>query len=265
MENKKRDLVKITVPAEKNQYLRKALSRINENKELLTLWKVINVNAVDRLKMSDHGIVHFQIVANIALRISRILEKNGIKLSIVEDHELTQDHGELVILFASLMHDLGMSISRSGHEGYSLILANRLLHEIVDFLPIEEKTIVISETLHAIISHRDGGTPYTKEAGIVRVADALDMTEGRARTPYSKGNIDIYNLSVAAIDSVDIFEGSEHPIEVVIKMNNSSGLFQVDELLKNKLKGSGIENHVKVKAIIDNDTEKSLLKEFIVK
>lgn len=265
MEKKNKDLTQISVPVKNNLLLGRVLSEVNSNEEILALWKVINVNAIDRLNMSDHGIVHFQIVANIALRIARILEKNKVGLSIVDDHGLTQDHGEVVIFLASLMHDLGMSISRSGHEQYSLILANSLLHQVLEFLPVGERTIVISETLHAIISHRDGGHPYTKEAGIVRVADALDMSEGRARLSFSKGSIDIYNLSAAAVDNIEISEGEERPVEIVIRMNNSAGLFQVDELLKSKLKGSGIEEYVKIKAIIEEETEKSLLKEFVVK
>ena len=48
-------------------------------------------------------------------------------------------------------------------------------------------------------------------------------------------------------------------------MNNSAGLFQVDELLKSKLKGSGIEDFVIVKAVVEGETEKKLLKEFVVK
>ena len=75
---------------------------------------------------------------------------------------------------------MGMSISREGHEGYSLFLANNILHRILDFLSVEERTIAISEVLHAIIAHRSKGVPYTIEAGIVRVADAFDMSEGRS-------------------------------------------------------------------------------------
>jgi len=76
-----------------------------------------------------------------------------------------------------------MSISREGHEEFSLIISNTILHRILDFLPVEERTIVISETLHAIIAHRSDGIPYTVEAGIVRVADAMDMSEGPLAHP----------------------------------------------------------------------------------
>ncbi len=265
MEPRKRDLTQITVPADKNLLLQETLKRVNENEELLTLWKCNNVNAMDRLKMSDHGIVHFQIVANIALKMARMLVKHGVELSIIKDHGLTHEHGELVVFLASIMHDLGISINRKGHEEYSLIIANPLLHQILEFLPVPERTIVISETLHAIISHRDYGTPYTIEAEIVQVADALDMTEGRARAPYNAGEIQIHSLSAVAIDSVTISDGIDKPIKIDIVMNNSIGLFQVDELLKSKIKGSKIKDYIEVKAVINTETEKKLLTEFIVK
>ena len=66
---------KINVPILGNKILEKVLEIINDNQEVHALWKVINVNAIDRLGMSDHGPVHFQIVANIALRLGRILQK----------------------------------------------------------------------------------------------------------------------------------------------------------------------------------------------
>lgn len=259
----------IYVPTAGNALLEKALTAINDNIEVKTLWKVININAIDRLGMSDHGPVHVQIIANIALRLARILIKHGVEMSITRYYQLSQDYAELVILLASLLHDLGMSISREGHEEFSLFLANELMHKLLDFLPVDERTIVISETLHAIIAHRSGGRPYTIEAGIVRVADALDMSEGRSRIPYEAGNVDIFSISAAAIDKVEIVDsGRENdaaaakPVQINIHLNNSAGLFQVDELLKKKLKGSGIEKYVKVRATVEREQEKSLMREF---
>jgi len=45
-------------------------------------------------------------------------------------------------------------------------------------------------------------------------------------------------------------------------MNNSAGIFQVDELLKNKLEGSGLEPYVEVEAVIEGETEKKLIHKF---
>jgi uncharacterized protein len=262
MQQKKYSQIDIHVPIRGNFLMEKALEIINQDVEIKTLWRVINVNAIDRLEMTDHGPVHFQIVANIALRLGRILAKNQVEMSITRNFDLSNDHAELVILLASLFHDLGMSISREGHEGYSLFLANHILHRLLEFLPLDEKTIVTSEVLHAIISHRSGGSPYTVEAGIVRVADALDMSEGRSRIPYQAGKIDIHSVSATAIDKVEILEGIEKPIQINIWMNNTAGIFQVDELLRWKLLGSGIERYMKVTAFIQKDDEKRIIKEF---
>lgn len=263
METKKHTQIDIKVPTHGNSLLENALAEINKDVEIKTLWRVININAIDRLGMTDHGPVHFQIVANIALRLGRILAKNNVTMSVVKNYELTNEYAELVILLASLLHDLGMTISREGHEEFSLILANGILHRILDFIPVEERTIVISETLHAIIAHRSGGDPYTIEAGIVRVADAMDMCEGRSRIPYQAGKIDIHAVSAAAINNVEILEGTEKPVQINIWMNNIAGIFQVDELMRRKLRGSGIESHIKVSAYLVEGDQKRLVKEFV--
>jgi hypothetical protein len=262
IEPRKYAQIDIRVPANKNSLMAKAQELINEDVEIKTLWRVININAIDRLGMSDHGVVHFQIVANIAMRLARILDKNQVVMSVTQNYGLSNDYAELVILLASLFHDLGMTISRDGHEEFSLILTNGILHRILDFLPLEERTIITSETLHAIIAHRSGGVPYTIEAGIVRVADALDMSEGRSRIPYQAGKMDIHSVSAAAINKVEILEGSDTPIQINIWMNNNAGIFQVDELLRRKLLGSGIEKYVTVCAYLGEGEEKRLIKEF---
>lgn len=262
MDKEKSVSFNIHVPAKNNKLLQKALRRINDNPEFDTLWQITNVNALERWKLPDHGKVHVQIVANIALKIARMLSSSDVSMSVVEDFGLTDDHAELVVVLASLLHDIGMSIGRFNHETFSLFLANRLLHQILDFLPPKERTIVVSEVLHSIISHRTGGKPVTKEAGIVRVADALDMKAGRSRIPYEAGQVNIHSLSATAIEDVQIKEGKEDPVLIEITMNNSVGVFQVDELLKNKLYGSGVEKYISVKAFVRGEGgEKNLLKE----
>jgi len=256
------DGFQVHVPAGRNQLLDQTQKLINQDREIRTLWNVINVNAIERLHMSDHGPVHFHIVANSGLRLLRILIKHGVKPSIVKDFDLSNDHAEIVVFLACVLHDLGMSINRRGHEEFSLFLTYNLLHQLLSFMPIEERVIVTSETLHAIISHRRNGEPHTIEAGIVRVADALDMSQGRSRIPYEAGSVNIHSLSAYAIDSVEIKEGKAKPIEINIKMNNSSGIYQIDELLKEKLHGSGIEDYFEISAVVTGKTEKKLIKEF---
>jgi len=252
----------IKLPVEKNTLLETTLAAINQNLEIKTLWKVINVHAIKRLGMTDHGPVHFQIVASNALKMSRLLTKAGIELSIAKDFKLTQDHGEVVIVLASLLHDLGMSINRKGHEELSLFLTHTFLREVLSFLPVDDRTIVIAETLHAIISHRKDGEPLTIEAGIVRIADALDMTKGRSRIPYEAGEINIHSVSAMAIDEIEITAGKKTPVEIAIVMNHTAGLFQVDELLKKKVTGSGIEKHFDITVFVDKGKGRQLFKQF---
>jgi uncharacterized protein len=165
----------------------------------------------------------------------------------------------VVIAGGCLLHDLGMSIHRADHEAYSLFLAADHLDSLLAGIYEEpERTIVASETLHAIIGHRSGGRPLTLEAGIVRVADALDMEHGRSRVAVETHLPNIHALSAAAIDEVRILPGEERAIRVEIEMNNSAGVFQVDELLARKLRGSGLEAHIEVVAEIQAEHEKRL-------
>ena len=98
-----------------------------------------------------------------------------------------------------------MSIHRHGHEDFSLFLAEPKLRELLDGLYDEpDKTVIVSEVLQAIISHRADGEPLTVDAGIVRVADALDMAKGRSRIPFERGSVSMHSLSAAAIEDVTI-------------------------------------------------------------
>lgn len=253
---------KVHVSVDDNQLLSQVLGFVNEDIEIRSLWKIVNVHAVKRLHMTDHGPIHFQIVTQNALKILRLLEKVKIKPSVVQDFKLTQDHAEVVVVLASLLHDVGMSVHRKGHEEFSVMVTNRILHRVLDFLPVEERTIMISEVLHAIISHRRDGHPLTVEAGIVRVADALDMTKGRTRLPYQADKLDIHSVSALAIDDIEIKEGKHIPIEVHIIMNHTAGIFQVDDLLKEKVKGSGIEQYLDIRVYMDKGEGRQLFKDF---
>jgi metal-dependent HD superfamily phosphatase/phosphodiesterase len=252
--------MRITVPAQRSRKLRTVLERANADQGLKAWWHVSNVNAAKRLGINDHSWVHIQIVANIGLRLLRILAKRGVEPAMVADYDLKQEDAEVVVLLGSLLHCVGMAVHRDRHEDWSLFLAEPKARELLDGLYDEpELTVVVSEVLQTITSHRESGRPLTLEAGIVRVADALDIEEGRSRIPFERGRISIHSISAAAIDEVIIREGEERPVSVEIKMNNSAGVYQVDELLKSKLHGSGLEPYVEVVARIENESEKSLV------
>ena len=252
--------MRINVPARGNRKLRTLIERVNSDRQLKGWWHVANVNAVARLEINDHSWVHVQIVTNIALKLLRQLTKHGVEPGMVSDYGLESEDAEVVVTLAALLHCIGMAVHRDGHEDFSLFLAEPKSRELLEGLYEEpELTVISAEVLQAITSHRDYGKPLTLEAGIVRVADALDMEEGRSRIPFERGRVTIHSLSAAAIEDVAITDGEERPIRIEILMNNSSGIYQVDGLLRAKLRGSGLEPYVEVIAHIDTEAEKRLV------
>ena len=252
--------MRIRLPVRGNRKLRKVLDRANADAELKAWWHVANVNAALRMQINDHSWVHIQIVANIALKLLRTLTKHGIEPSVVRDYGMSDEDAEVVVVLAALMHCVGMSVHRRGHEDFSLFLSEPKMRELLDGVYEEpDRTVVISEVLQGITSHRADGEPLALEAGILRVADALDMAKGRSRIPFERGSVSMHSLSAAAIDEVVIADGEDKPVKIEILMNNSSGLYQVDGLLKAKLRGSGLEPYVEVLAHIDTENEKRLV------
>jgi metal-dependent HD superfamily phosphatase/phosphodiesterase len=252
--------IDIHVPTRGNRKLDRLIANANADTQLKAWWHVAGVNATQRLGMSDHGWVHIQVVTNISLRILRLLTKRGVEPSVARDFGMGVRDAEVIVAAGAMLHDIGMSIHRADHEAYSLFLAADKLGILLDGIYDEpERTVVAAEIQHAIIGHRRHGAPLTIEAGVVRVADALDMAAGRARVPFEAGQKNIHALSAAAIDGVTISAGDAKPVRVDIAMNNSAGIFQIDELLGNKLKGSGIEQYVEVAAGVDREHEARLL------
>jgi hypothetical protein len=197
-----------------------------------------------------------RIVANIALRLLRLLFDANIEASVVKDYNLHRADAEVIVVLAAALHDIGISVHRDDHEHFSLMLAAPKAREIIAPLYEEpERTIIVSEALHAIIAHEWENTCLTLEAGCLKVADALDMSKGRSRIAFQAGKLDIHSVSAAAINQVTISKGTTRPIHIDIQMNNSAGIFQVDELLKRKLDHSSIKSYVDVVASIEGETE----------
>jgi metal-dependent HD superfamily phosphatase/phosphodiesterase len=209
---------------------------------------------------TDHGPTHIKIVANSALKLLRILIENGVVPSIVKDYSMKPEDAEVVVVLGAIFHDLGMAVARNGHEQYGVVLALGFLEKFLQ--PIyseEERSIICSEVLHTIVSHEHPNVPLTVEAGIVRIADALDMEEGRARIPFQAGKVDIHSVSALSIEKVEIREGEKKPITIKITMSNSAGIFQIDELLKPRIESSGLQNYIHVLAEITGERERKIL------
>jgi uncharacterized protein len=255
--------VRVRAPTRGNRKLELLLDAVNASEHVKALWHVSAVNATRRLAMSDHSWVHVQIVVNIGLRLARILFRRGVVPSVKVDYGMGEHDAEVVVAAGCLLHCVGMSIHRSDHERYSLFLTADTIDGLLATVYEEpERTIIASEVLHAIIGHRRDGRPLTVEAGIVRVGDALDMARGRSRVEFEAGHHNIHSLSAYAIQDVKISPGEERAVRVEISMSNSAGIYQVDELLAEKLRGSGLEQHFEVVARIEAEHEERLIEVF---
>ena len=251
------------IPFRDNQKLKRVISLVKRDVKLQTLWRCANTMAIDRLGYTDHGPTHVKIVANSALRLLRILIDSKVVPSIVRNYGMKNEDAEVVVVLGSIFHDLGMVVTRDGHELYGALLASGLIEKFLQQIySEEERTIILSEVLHAIVSHEEPRRPLTIEAGFVRVADALDMEKGRARIPFQSGKVDIHSVSALAIEKVDIQQGDKMPVTIKITMSNSAGIFQIDELLKPRIENSGLKNYIHVVAEITQEKETKIIEKF---
>lgn len=253
------------IPTRKNEKLKLLVEQIEKDLELQQLWRSANVNAVDRLGMSDHGEVHIRIIANAALRVFRLLLEGGVTPSCVADHGLTVEDAEVIVVLAAALHDVGIAIHRDDHERYSLIIAYSKARQLLaDLYDEPARTAVVGETLHAIIAHNSDQRCLTIEAGCVKIADALDMSEGRSRIPFDAGKVNIHSVSALAVKSVRIGKGVDKPVRIEVELNNSAGIFQMDNLLRKKLHNSTLIPYVEVRAFIEGEMEKRLINEYLL-
>lgn len=250
----------INIPVKQNEKLEALLDRVQRDEELNQLWRCANVNAVNRLHMSDHGFVHVKIVANLALKLLRLLCEAGVEPGLCKDHGLAREDAELAVVLASLFHDVGLSVHWENHEIYSAFIANNRLPGLLEGLYDKGDAIVIaSEVLHDIVAHGGNTRCLTTEAGVVKVANALDMSQGRSRIPFEAGSVNIHSVSAQAIDRVELKKGDSKPVNIEVTMNNSAGIYQLDHLLKHKLKSSGLAPHIEVTARVEGETDKRLI------
>jgi metal-dependent HD superfamily phosphatase/phosphodiesterase len=254
----------LNLPIKGNATLKTILERLDASATLQAYWTASNITAIDRLGINDHGPVHIRIMTNIGLKLLRLLVAADIVPNAIKDHGLRQEDAEVIVVLACALHDIGHVIHRRDHEHLSLILAAPLLDDLIVGLYDEaHAAIVKGETLHAILTHQRDIQPLTLEAGVVKVADALDMESGRARIPFSTGEPTIHSVSAMAIRKVRIGAGEKRPIKIAIEMSNSAGIFQLDNLLREKLKNSTIASYVEVVAEVSGD-EKSIVEHYSI-
>ena len=236
------------------------LGVIESDPEIQTYLRAQNVNAVTRKGYNDHGAKHIEIVRNRALRLYGLLKRGGVAFNGASEQGLGEADEPVIVALAATLHDIGHVVHRDEHAYYSIPLAADLLDRLLpqfEYYGTEEAVRVKAEVLHAILCHHTEETPLTREAGVIRVADALDMERGRSRIPYEKGGRGINTLSSQAISNVELkpggdadgHDGDTMPVLVEIEMVNAAGVYQVDNLLKSKLRDSLIEDLVRIVAI----------------
>ncbi|WP_440059097.1 HD domain-containing protein [Thermogladius sp. 4427co] len=235
-----------------NRLLEEAYYLVLNDVEVQTLWEMSNIFAVKRLRYNDHGPVHAHIAAGSALYLFQLLRKRGVESSLVREGIVdTDEEASLVPLLGGLLHDIGNSIHRDNHERIGALLAVPIISRILEKLVEDPRKRI---RLRQEIAHSIYCTAYdveclTIEAGCVKVGDGLDMAEGRARVPYSLGNINIHSLSALSIKKVEVLEGENSPVKIMVYMDETAGVFQVDEVLMPKLKTTPLRRYVEVYAI----------------
>jgi len=231
--------------------LEKAWSLITRDVEVQELLRMANVNAVERLLYNDHGPLHAAIVAGSALEIYQILRDYGLRpSSLIHKTVQNEDQVRLIILLAAYLHDIGNSVHRENHELIGALQASSILSRILPLIVGPEKERVShrirSEVMHAIYATNMHVQALTYEASIVKVADATDMAEGRARLPYNRGKEDIHALSALSIKKVEIRRGEERPLQIIVYMTDLAGMFQIEKVLLPKIRTSLIKDYIEI-------------------
>jgi metal-dependent HD superfamily phosphatase/phosphodiesterase len=234
------------------------LETVENDPEIEAYLDAQNVNPVARKRYNDHGAKHISIVRNRALCLYDLLKAGSVAFNGAADQGLPEADEAVIIALAATLHDIGHVVHRSDHPYYSIPLAadvlDRLLPEF-DYYDTAARVRVKGEVLHAILCHHTPENPLTLEAGVVRVADALDMEHGRSRKPYEQGGRGINTVSSQAIQEVSLRSGDAVPVLVEIEMTDAAGVYQVDSLLKAKLTDSGLEDQLRIVAVTTDPDE----------
>ncbi len=243
-----------------NPLLMKAYSVLASDPEVQELWIMANVIAVKRLKYNDHGPVHARIAAGASLMLYKLLMDNGVESTLIRDGVLEDpEYAWLVPLYGALLHDIGNSIHRDMHEKLGSLLARPIIDRALGRIVEDERLRIRlrQEIMHSIHCTAYDVDCLTIEAGCVAVGDGLDMAEGRARVPYRLGGVNIHSISALSIRKVEIVEGDRTPIKILVHMTERAGIFQVDEVLMPKLKGTPLKDLVEIYAIVNGEPLKT--------
>lgn len=230
--------------------------------ELQAMQEYANIVSIKRLGFNDHGPVHMRKATLNAIKMFNLLHEAGIQLNLEKEGAGTAEDSLTAVLFASLLHDLGMSIAREAHETISIQLALPFIDRILDKILTPDgymaKTAIRSLAIEGIFGHMATRRIHSLEAGLVLIADGSDMEKGRARIPSMLSNEprvgDIHRTSAGSIQKVRIQKGAEKPISITVEMSASVGFFQVEEVFFPKINISPVKPYIELYAgVIDRE------------
>lgn len=242
-------MIRLGVDAPAGSKTAQVVQILETDVEVQTLWYMANRTS-KRAAVNDHGPVHVRTVMQHGHRLLRLLTEAGIQPNTVLDHGMAEDDAMVVVLLGLAFHDVGMSIHRDRHELLSVpILLDWLRRKLPPLYGEPQLTVIISEVAHAVLAHNVHERTLTLEAGIVKVADALDMTKGRSRKALEAGKIDIHSISAAAVEAVRVTRGETKPIRVEVDINSTAAVFHLKEVFSEKLAHSSLAPYVEVPAL----------------
>ncbi len=237
-----------------------------EDEELQALQDYANDVSIRRLGYNDHGPVHMRQVAGNAIKMLNILQESGIKTSLETEEIGSFEDSMCAVIMAGLMHDLGMSIGRQGHEDMSSILAQPIIDRALKYIfpdDLKRRVVIKSLTTECIVGHMATRRIHSTEAGIILIADGCDMTKGRARIPMAINTTprvgDIHKYSANAINRIGIHHGERNPIRIDVFMTSDVGYFQVEEVLLTKIESSPAKQYVELYASVEGSEPKCYL------
>jgi metal-dependent HD superfamily phosphatase/phosphodiesterase len=159
-----------------------------------------------------------------------------------------------------------MSLGRQDHELHSAYMAYPILDRILSKAyanDIGKRVMVRSLALEGIAGHMGNRQVYSLEAGVILIADGCDMTKGRARIPIHLAGApkvgDIHKYSANSIEEVRLSLGKDRPIRIDVEMSSEVGLFQVEEVLMEKIAASTAKRYVELYAMVRDKEPKQYL------
>lgn len=239
-----------------------AYEALHKDPEAFAHWDMANYITMRKLGYNDHGRVHAFLTGAASMAITELLLEDGVKPDLIESGIGDPDDVFLAVILGTMLHDIGNQIHREGHEAHGVALAMPILDRIMTPLYADDpfkRTKVRSVILGAINCHDINPPPLTLEGGITAVADGTDITKGRGRKAFALGSVDIHSISALAVDQVVIERGVHKPVRVNVTMNNSGGIFQVEEILASKVIKTPMRDYVELHAAIKPEGEEQIL------